>query len=258
MINKNIKAKKSLGQNFLVDKNVINKILKIANIENEDVIEIGPGQGALTTHLVNLANRVLAFEIDKDMIEILNSSIINDNFTLVHQDFLETDLNFENKWAVVANLPYYITSKILFKIFENINSFSKLTIMVQEEVADRIVAKVKTPSYGKLSISCQYLASVKKEFIVLPNSFVPKPKVNSAIVTFSFYPDLKQKEINLFLEFIKKCFSMKRKTLINNLKLFLDSNKIELIFNSLNLKLNIRPQEIDLISYKKMFKLLNN
>ncbi|MGZ9414079.1 16S rRNA (adenine(1518)-N(6)/adenine(1519)-N(6))-dimethyltransferase RsmA [Mycoplasma sp. 5370] len=253
-MNKEIRAKKQLGQNFLIDKNIINKIIEIANVENKEIIEIGPGQGALTEILVSKAKHLTAFEIDNDMIEILKNKITSKNFNLIHNDFLKEEISFDSKKEVVANLPYYITSKILFKIFENINSFSKLTIMVQDEVAQRIVSKNNKSEYGKLSVSCQFLADVTKEFIVPPTCFFPKPKVNSAIITLKIKENLDQNYVNEFLEFVKLCFSMKRKTLYNNLKNKFPSQDILNVFKENNILENTRPQELNWQTFEKIFK----
>ncbi|UWD34410.1 16S rRNA (adenine(1518)-N(6)/adenine(1519)-N(6))-dimethyltransferase RsmA [Mesomycoplasma molare] len=258
MINKNIKAKKHLGQNFLIDKNIINKIIEVSEIKDKDVIEIGPGQGAITELLVKEAKSLIAYEIDSDMISILNSKIKGENFTLINSDFLKNDLNWKEKKHLVANLPYYITSDIIFKIFKNISLFSKMTIMVQEEVADRIKALKNTPEYSKLSVSCQFLAEIKKEFVVPPSCFLPKPKVNSAIITLNFKENLDQNYVNEFLNFIKICFSMKRKTLFNNLKTTFTKNKILEVLKINNLKENIRPQELEWGEYEKLFKDFKN
>ncbi|VEU59554.1 16S rRNA (adenine(1518)-N(6)/adenine(1519)-N(6))-dimethyltransferase RsmA [Mesomycoplasma neurolyticum] len=258
MIDKTIKTKKHLGQNFLTNKKIVKKIIEVSNVNNKEIIEIGPGQGALTFELVKYAKKVYAYEVDEKMIEILQSNINNENLILEHQDFLKVTFDWEGKRDVVANLPYYITSNILFKIFENIEYFSKLTIMVQNEVADRIIAKPKTSEYSKLSVSCQFLANVKKEFIVKANNFFPVPKVDSAIITLEFKKDLNKKNTQDFLLFIKKCFLMKRKTLFNNLKTFLQTDSILKMFEELNIKNNVRAQELSVDKYLEIFNYLNH
>lgn len=247
-----VRAKKHYGQNFLNDKNIIIKIINVAQIQNQEVLEIGPGTGALTEHLVKHAKNVLAFEIDKEMIGVLNAKIKSLNFTLVNLDFLKADLSWEGKKCVVSNLPYYITSKILFKIFENIKLFSSLTIMVQKEVADRMVAKVNTKDYGKLSIVAQYYATIQKEFSVPPQSFTPVPKVDSAVVSLKFDKILDLDSAK-FLFFIKKSFSMKRKKLLNNWKELFSKEEIESVYQKFNLESNVRPQEISLEQYRQIF-----
>lgn len=255
-MDKKVGAKKHLGQNFLIDKNIIQKIISTANIEGKEVIEIGPGQGAITEILVEKAQNVIAYEIDQDMINILKNKIDASNFILRHEDFLKAEFDWKNKKYVVANLPYYITSKILFKMFDSFDKFEKIIVMVQKEVAERMVAKVNTSDYGKLSISCQFLANIKKEFDIPPSSFWPMPKVTSSIVTMEFFPafDVNIKE---FLEFIKTCFSMKRKTLFNNLKQNLAIDQINEIYSHFNLNNNVRPQQITKEIYYEIFKFIN-
>ncbi|MGY6172440.1 16S rRNA (adenine(1518)-N(6)/adenine(1519)-N(6))-dimethyltransferase RsmA [Candidatus Mycoplasma pogonae] len=252
-MSRSIKAKKKFGQNFLIDKNIIEKIINISEVQNQSIIEIGPGQGALTEKLVQLAKDVEAYEIDNDMIEILQQKIQANNFKLQHQDFLEANFEWNGKKKIVANLPYYITSQILFKIFEHVSMFSSITIMVQNEVANRLAAKVNTSDYGKLSIAAQHFATIKKHFTVSPESFQPIPKVTSAVITLTF-----DKKISLnsekFLYFIKKSFAMKRKTLINNWKQFIAEDKIYQTFERFNLNKNIRPQEISVEVYQSIFE----
>ncbi|MBN3535087.1 16S rRNA (adenine(1518)-N(6)/adenine(1519)-N(6))-dimethyltransferase RsmA [Mycoplasma procyoni] len=255
MINKTIRAKKRFGQNFLIDQNVISTIIKTAKPSGKEIIEIGPGQGAITTYLLGSAKKVTAYEIDKDMVSILNKKISAPHFELIQGDFLEAKFEWEGKKDVVANLPYYITTDILFKIFDSIEKFSKLTIMVQDEVAERIIAKKNTPQYGKLSVSCQFLANVKKIIKILPESFYPQPRVNSAVVVLEFKENIDKEFMNFFLEFIKACFFMKRKKLENNLKVFMSKDQIKEIYSKLNLKPNVRPQELDLEEFLEIFKM---
>ncbi|QJB71468.1 16S rRNA (adenine(1518)-N(6)/adenine(1519)-N(6))-dimethyltransferase RsmA [Mycoplasma sp. 1654_15] len=254
----NIKAKKKYGQNFLKDNFIIQKIIELANPENQDILEIGPGLGAITIPLLEKAKSLLAYEIDAELIEILKNKITSSKLEIKNEDFLKADLNFNESKILVANLPYYITSDILFKIFENLSMFSKMVIMVQEEVADRIVAKEKTSNFSKLSLACQLVAEVKKELKILPSSFVPQPKVNSALVTFEFKKNLDQQNIQEFFSFTKKCFSMKRKTFYNNLSTFINEEKIKKIFNHFSLNHKIRPQEISLENYKQIFEFFKN
>ncbi|WP_404912076.1 ribosomal RNA small subunit methyltransferase A [Mesomycoplasma hyopneumoniae] len=162
------------------------------------------------------------------------------------------ELEFKEKKTIIANLPYYITSKILFKIFANFEKFDKIILMVQNEVADRIVAKPKTPTYSKLSLASQYIADVKKLFVVGPDSFFPKPKVNSAVVLFDFRENLEAKKMEEFFWFTKKCFQFKRKTLYNNLIFFLNKQQIEKIYNFFQFAQNIRPQQLDLVTYIRL------
>ncbi|TNK88000.1 ribosomal RNA small subunit methyltransferase A, partial [Mycoplasmopsis pullorum] len=137
---KEVYAKKKFGQNFLTDQNIISKILNIHQLEGNKILEIGPGRGALTKELVKQAKEVVAFEIDGDMINILNKEIASDNFKLFHMDFLESDISDFKDFLVIANIPYYITSDIIFKLLDYRQNFTAATLMVQKEVAERIIA----------------------------------------------------------------------------------------------------------------------
>ncbi len=250
--NLNTHAKKRFGQNFLIDKNVLNNIIKIADIKDKEVVEIGPGMGSLTVFLLPEVKMLTAYEIDKDMNKILSGEITDDKFTLINGDFLKQSFEWEGKKTLVANLPYYITSEILFRLFENIDKFDKAVIMLQEEVADRLCAPIGSKQYGKLTISTNYYATVKKEFVVKPFSFYPSPRVNSAIVTLVFN---KQQSLDnkAFLEFIKKSFTQRRKTLFNNWKLFIGPEKAKELILELNLKDSVRPQELSNKQFEEAF-----
>lgn len=224
-----LKAKKHLGQNFLVDIQIIDKIVRSSKItQNDGCIEIGPGLGALTQSLVSTAKKVVSFEIDHKLEQVLHEQFDQfDNFTLVMQDFMKVDLqsvlveHFQEceHVHVVANLPYYITTAILIKIFESKTNISSMTVMMQKEVAQRFNAKVGTKQYNSLTILTQYFADVSYEFTVPTGVFVPRPKVESAVVRFSFrkYPILVKDE-EFFFKLLRESFQFRRKTLFNNLK----------------------------------------
>ncbi len=253
------KAKKKFGQNFLIDENIVEKIGKNACDKELRTIEIGPGLGALSEILLKYSKCVDAYEIDKDMIDILNETIKDEKFNLFYEDFLKTDLDkYKNEEIrICANLPYYVTTPILFKIFNSNLNVSKITVMVQKEVAERFNAKVNTKDYAALSIIVQYLYDVKYEMTVSKNVFYPSPQVDSAVISFS--PKIKRNfeyEKRLF-EFIENCFRKRRKTLNNNLKDFLDDKQINKIYETLNLSLNIRAQEIDLETFIKMYEVVH-
>ncbi|WP_025755160.1 16S rRNA (adenine(1518)-N(6)/adenine(1519)-N(6))-dimethyltransferase RsmA [Mycoplasmopsis cricetuli] len=254
-----IKAKKHFGQNFLSDQNIIKKIINIFNLHNQNIVEIGPGMGALTKELIKVATSVHCFEVDKDMIAILNKIFDNQqNLHIYHQDFLKADLTNLKQSYLIANIPYYITTDILFKIFENKNKFSKMLLMVQKEVAQRIVAAKNSQDYSKLSISCQYLADVKIEFIVKANSFIPAPKVDSAIVSFVFKKNISLENWFEIKDFFKLVFGYRRKKLIFSLLKKYHINKINNVFKQLSLSENIRIQQLDVETIVQMFWLLNN
>lgn len=254
-----LKAKKKYGQNFLIDQNIVDKIAKIAASGNLKTIEIGPGLGALSECLLKYSKEVDAYEIDKDMVDILNRTIKDDNYHLYLNDFLNVDLDIykDEKINICGNLPYYVTTPILFKIFNSNLNINKITVMVQKEVADRFKADVNDKDYSSLSLIVQYLYDVKLEMNVSKNVFYPSPKVDSAII--SFIPKIKRNyeyEKGLF-EFIEKCFSKRRKTLNNNLKDFLNEEMIKKIYQELSFNENIRAQEIDLNTFIKMYEVIN-
>ena len=252
-----LKAKKKFGQNFLIDTNTVEKIAKIACDSNVTTIEIGPGLGALTEQLLKYSKDVIAYEIDKDMYDILSESLNNDNLTLYLKDFMDVDLSiYKEKLNICSNLPYYVTTPILFKIFESDLDINKITVMVQKEVGDRLNAKVGSEDYGALSIEVQYLYDVKLEMNISRQVFYPQPNVDSAIITFT--PKIKRnKEFeNKFFDLVKNCFRMRRKTLNNNLKDIYDSETINKIYNEMNLDKNIRAEQLSLNDYLKMYKVI--
>ena len=221
--------KKSFGQNFLTDTNILQKIVDTAEIDDQvNVIEIGPGIGALTEFLAERAAQVMAFEIDHRLVPILADTLRDfDNVTVVNEDILKVDLaqhiqNFKNPdlpIKVVANLPYYITTPILMHLIESGIPFSEFVVMMQKEVADRISAKPNTKAYGSLSIAVQYYMTVKVAFIVPRTVFVPAPNVDSAILKMVRRPEpaVAVEDEKFFFKVSKASFIHRRKTLWNNL-----------------------------------------
>lgn len=221
--------KKSFGQNFLTDTNILQKIVDTAEIDkNVNVIEIGPGIGALTEFLAESAAEVMAFEIDERLVPILADTLRDfDNVTVVNQDILKVDLaqyiaEFKNPdlpIKVVANLPYYITTPILMHLIESGIPFSEFVVMMQREVADRISAQPNTKAYGSLSIAVQYYMTAKVAFIVPRTVFVPAPNVDSAILKMvrRDQPAVEVKDEKFFFKVSKVSFVHRRKTLWNNL-----------------------------------------
>lgn len=255
------KLKKSLGQNFLSDKNVVNKIIKTADVDKDTyVIEIGPGIGALTQDLIQLSKHVTAVEIDRELIPKLQASFGQfDNFEVINEDFLKIENEqldkFENtKVKVVANLPYYITTAIITKIMLEMDFVDEIYVMVQKEVAERITASNKSRQYGSLSVFCQTVADVKYEFTVKKTVFVPVPKVDSAIIS------LKRKDITVniaeFDKFIQNCFRQKRKILVNNLNAAYGLEKAVIIefLASLNYNQSIRAEEISVEQFHELYE----
>ena len=221
--------KKSFGQNFLTDTNILQKIVDTAEVDDQvNVIEIGPGIGALTEFLAERAAEVMAFEIDHRLVSILADTLRDfDNVTVVNEDILKVDLaqhiqNFKNPdlpIKVVANLPYYITTPILMHLIESGIPFSEFVVMMQKEVADRISAKPNTKAYGSLSIAVQYYMTAKVAFIVPRTVFVPAPNVDSAILKMVRRPEpaVAVEDEKFFFKVSKASFIHRRKTLWNNL-----------------------------------------
>lgn len=243
--------KKSLGQNFLKDKSVINKIIDSADITVDSLIlEIGPGSGALTKELVKTKGKVVAFEIDERLKEEL-SKIESNNLEVIYVDFLKIDLkevlnkyNYK-KLHLIANLPYYITTPIIMKII-NETKIDEMIIMVQKEVGSRFKAKPNTKEYNSLSVFLQYYFDIKTVTIVNKNSFVPKPKVDSIVVRFSKKDNkIKANNEKVFFKLVKDSFTFKRKNLKNNLKGY-DLNKINIILNKFNKDLTFRAESLSL------------
>lgn len=222
--------KKKFGQNFLTDHNILTKITQTAELSKEvNVIEIGPGIGSLTQYLLEEAAEVMAFEIDKSLILILEETMAPyDNFTLVSADILKVDLlseiqKFKNPnlpIKVVANLPYYITTPILMHLIESKIPFSEFVVMMQKEVADRIAASPKTKAYGSLSIAVQYYMEASVAFIVPRTVFIPAPNVDSAILKMvrREEPLVEVEDEEWFFKTMHSSFVHRRKTLMNNLQ----------------------------------------
>lgn len=225
-----ISANKSLGQNFLINDDVVEKIIESANLCSEDlVIEIGPGLGNLTEYLLQKAGKVIAIELDERMLTILNDRFsLYDNFEIINQDVLKVNLNElisnnKNKdiknVKVVANLPYYITTPIITKLLEDKLEIESITVMVQKEVADRLIATPGDKSSGAITYCVYYYASSECVTIVENNSFIPEPEVDSEVIKLNIRKKEPVELINkdLFFKVVKASFMQRRKTLINSL-----------------------------------------
>lgn len=221
--------KKSLGQNFLIDTNILRKIVSFAVLhENSGAIEVGPGIGALTEQLARTSKKVVAFEIDQRLLPILNDTLSPySNVTIVHQDVLEANVQkvIDEEFTgiedvmVVANLPYYVTTPIIMKLLEERLPIRGIVCMLQKEVADRISAKPGTKDYGSLSIAVQYYTEAETVMIVPKTVFVPQPNVDSAVIrlTKREQPAVPVKDEDFFFQVTKASFAQRRKTLLNNL-----------------------------------------
>lgn len=246
--------KKSLGQNFLIDNNVIHKIVDSANIDKDTlVIEVGPGSGAITREIVPLSLYTLLYEADTRLKDNLDKLLSNyDNYSLIMGDFLKADvlsdikeINYSNLY-VVANLPYYITSPIIMKFIDDGILPDKIVVMVQKEVAMRLSAIPNTRDYGSFTVLLNYYYDIKKLFDVSRNCFVPKPNVDSSVVMFNLKKDkLFVKDLDLFKRLVRDSFLMKRKNIRNNLKKY-DLEIIEDVLGKYGYSLNNRAEDLSL------------
>lgn len=246
------KFKKKYGQNFLIDKNIVKKIVSdIEVLPNSLVVEIGCGDGRLTKILCSKFDKVLGYEIDLDVKENLFDNLSGfDNFEIIFDDFLKRDVfsdiknvDYDNLY-IVANLPYYITTPIIEKIVDLDLNVRMIRIMVQKEVGQRFCAKVGSKDYGSFTVFLNYNFNIEKNFIVSRNSFYPRPNVDSMIV--SFYPKDKIVVSNLdcFYKIVRDSFQFKRKTLRNNLKEY-DLNIVEKVLNKYGYDLSVRAEQLD-------------
>jgi 16S rRNA (adenine1518-N6/adenine1519-N6)-dimethyltransferase len=249
-------AKKQYGQNFLLDDNVISKICYLSNINKDtDVIEIGPGLGFLTEKIAAAANKVLCYEIDEMMIKVLEDKFNNQNVIIKHEDFLKINIDDDickylekERVILISNLPYYITTPILLKILEESKKISQLTVMMQEEVALRICGKPSTKDYNALSVLLQYYTNPKTIINVKASSFYPAPNVDSSVVkiTYKETKDIYAVCEEYFKKFNRAAFTMRRKTLVNNLKTALGYNRetIEEVLKKNNIDINVRSEAL--------------
>ncbi|UCZ55191.1 16S rRNA (adenine(1518)-N(6)/adenine(1519)-N(6))-dimethyltransferase RsmA [Bacillus shivajii] len=232
--------KKSLGQNFLIDTNVLERIVKAADLKDSSgVIEIGPGIGALTEQIAKRAEKVVAFEIDQRLLPILDETLSPyHHVKVIHRDVLKADVKEvideefdQNKdLAVVANLPYYVTTPILMKLLEEKLPVRTIVVMIQKEVAERIAAEPNSKDYGSLSIATQFYAEAKTVFTVPKSVFVPQPNVDSAILrlTLRDEPPVNVPDETFFFDLVRASFKQRRKTILNNLSQHFNAGKSEI------------------------------
>lgn len=259
--------KKSLGQNFLVDSNILTKIVESAKIDNKTlVLEIGPGIGSLTEELAKKAKKVISFEIDNRLIPILKDTLSPyKNIEIINQDILKVDVdsviekqeNFE-KVVLVANLPYYITTAIITHLLENTKKISSYVVMMQKEVANRLSAKVGTKDYNSLTILLNYYTNVSYLFTVPKKVFIPAPNVESAVVEI-ITKSKKDEEIDekTFFNFVRNCFSQRRKTLLNNLISNFGKEKKEILIKSCEeagIDPKRRSETLDIAEFNRLHK----
>ena len=251
-----ITAKKSLGQNFLTDRHILDKITNIVSIRNKYVLEIGPGTGNLTSFILKKnPKKLIVIEKDNLLAENLKDNF-NDQMTIINKDILEIDETklCENKVTVFGNLPYNISTEILSKWIINLNDkiwFDCLILMFQKEVAERIIAKFNTSSYGRLSILANWKLDIKKICDIKPESFSPRPKVNSSLLFFTPKENFFSIKDSKNLEKITRIFfNQRRKMLKKPFNQLFNGNQN--IVNKLKLDLNLRPQNLDFETYYKL------
>lgn len=244
------RAKKSLGQNFLQDPNVANKIVRIFEATvNDPVVEIGPGKGALTSLLLQTLDHITVIELDNELAPLLKEQF-GEKISVIHQDILNVSLTelreqFGKPFRLIGNIPYNITTPILFHVIDSLPAVKDFLVMMQTEVAQRLVAKPRTKEYGILSILVQYFCTPKMQFAVSRNSFFPIPNVSSAIVHLDFTKPFEPKAENepLFRKIVRGTFNTRRKTLRNGLK---GLNIPVAEFERLSVDLELRPEELSI------------
>ena len=255
-----IKAKKSLGQNFLIDKNILKKIVSIGNISRDDnILEIGPGTGNLTEYIIKSKPKTLvAVEKDIELSKILERKF-NNQIKVVNKDILKLSENFYNEeFITYGNLPYNISTQILaYWCLNKKIKFKKMILMFQKEVADRITAKVNTKNYSRITILANWKFSIKKIFDISPECFSPKPKIKSTLLEFVPKKNIEEIQNPKNLEHITRIFFSQRRKMIkkNIIKLFKNYRDVS---KSINLKLTDRPQNISVDKYIKIVKKFEN
>ena len=269
----NIKANKSLGQNFLINNEVVENIINSSEISEEDmVIEIGPGLGTLTKYLLEKSGKVLCIELDNKMIKILQDRFnMYDNFELINADVLKVDLNniiSENKKSgkiknvkIVANLPYYITTPIIMKLLEEKLDIKSITVMIQKEVADRLIETPGGKNTGAITHTVYYYCESQKIMEVPNSSFIPEPEVTSEVIKLNLRnkPAVDIDNSKIMFMIIKSAFMQRRKTLLNaltNTKVFVNKEEGITILKKLNLKDNIRAEELSIQDFANISKII--
>lgn len=259
---------KSLGQNFLIDGNIVRKIGQEGNITKEDyVLEIGPGIGTLTEELALNAKKVVAVELDKSLLPILDETLRDyPNIEIIHGDILRVDINrlIEEKMAggpikVVANLPYYVTTPIIAKLMEEDLNIESIIIMIQKEVAHRIVASPGSKQYGSLSVFVKFYTQPEILIPVPKTVFMPQPKVDSAVIRLNIKRDLPEIDRKIFFQVVKAAFSKRRKTILNSLSSNpwgLDKEEIKEVLKGANIPLQERAENLKIEDFIKISKTL--
>ena len=259
------KFRKSFGQNFLIDSNVVKKITDAADIKDDDVVlEIGPGIGTLTQHLAYAAGKVIAVEIDNRLIPVLEETLAPyDNIELINEDILKLDLDElltthkgSGRIKVIANLPYYVTTPVVTKLLERSTLIESLTVMVQKEVAQRMDASAGTKDYGALTLAVRYYSEPHKITDVSPNCFMPRPDVTSAVIQLNIKKErITVADEKLMFKIIKASFGQRRKTLLNSLKnldIAISKEQWESILEHAGISAGIRGETLSLEDFAKL------
>ena len=267
----NFNFQKKFGQNFLIDPRVLDKIIDAAEITEDDmVLEIGPGIGTMTQYLAEHAREVVAVEIDKNLIPILEDTLsAYENVTVINEDILKVDIrkladerNHGNSIKVVANLPYYITTPIIMGLFESHVPIDSITIMVQKEVADRMQAGPGKKDYGALSLAVQYYSHPEIVVNVPPSCFMPQPKVGSSVISLKRYekPVVEVEDEKLMFKIIRASFNQRRKTLANGLNNFggmgLTKEQIQQSIEALGVPVNVRGEALSLEQFAQLSNII--
>ncbi|MBU5255481.1 16S rRNA (adenine(1518)-N(6)/adenine(1519)-N(6))-dimethyltransferase RsmA [Tissierella praeacuta] len=262
------KFSKSLGQNFLIDGNIVRKIVENGNITSEDyVIEIGPGMGTLTEELALKAKKVLAIEIDNTLIPILEETIGKyNNVEIIHGDILKIDLQkiIEERLdggpvKVVANLPYYVTTPIIAKLIEDNLNLESIIVMVQKEVAERMAAGSGGKEYGSLSVFVNFYSKPEIVLKVPKTVFMPQPKIDSAVIKLTINKELPEVDKEKFFKIVKAAFSKRRKTILNSLSTYgfnIEKGTIKEVLESLDISLDARAENLSVEDFIKISKTL--
>jgi 16S rRNA (adenine1518-N6/adenine1519-N6)-dimethyltransferase len=269
----NFNFQKKFGQNFLIDTHILEGIIEAAGVCKDDcVLEIGPGIGTMTQYLCENAREVVAVEIDKKLIPILENDTLSsyDNVTIINEDILKVDINKivheknnGNPIKVVANLPYYITTPIIMGLFESHVPLESITIMVQKEVAKRMQERPGTKDYGALSLAVQYYANPEMVMIVPSNCFIPRPNVDSAVIRLTRHanPPVTVSDEKLMFDIIRASFNQRRKTLVNGLNnaegLNITKQDVVNVLHSMNLQETIRGEALTLSQFAEFTDLIN-
>ncbi len=269
----NMSAKKKFGQNFLIDSGVLESIVEAAGVTDKDcVLEIGPGIGTLTQYLAEVAGRVVAVEIDKTLMPVLDDTLSEyDNVTIINEDVLKVDIgqvaaeyNEGRPMKVVANLPYYITTPIIMKLFESGAPIESITVMVQKEVADRMTEGPGSKDYGSLSLAVGYYAEAEPVCDVPPSSFIPQPAVGSAVVRLSRYekPKVRVRDEKYMFEVIRTSFNQRRKTLSNSLSnnpaLGVTREEIQAALEKMGMNEKVRGEILSLEQFAELSDILQS